>query len=217
MITTSKLQYIKDNIYIPEVGDYTDADDNNSEYRVAGLGYDGDYFIGDTCMTIHKDHYDAFVSFLKNLPDKQDFADSNTLPYRRDDTVVGSPCITGIYYIDPNTRKGFLVGYDEFPVICLPTNEDCYFEDCQNWTVEDEVIETDVHQALASSLGGMLVESKVIKDQAYGLEAEGVAFQLFRNRFPNVSEPDILSVDPDDKVTYFDMPQEDIEWLGEHS
>ncbi|MEH7349542.1 hypothetical protein [Gottfriedia acidiceleris] len=38
MITTSKLLYIQDNIYIPIADDYADAEDKTSEYMIVDDG-----------------------------------------------------------------------------------------------------------------------------------------------------------------------------------
>lgn len=213
-ITTAKLQYIKDNIYIPEVGDHTDAHDNKSQYRVVDVWDDNHYRNPHFCLIIHVDHYDSFVAFINSLPDGQQFTDSQTYPYQRCDDVIGEPYTTGIYYFDPTTGQSTLVGYDDYPVICLDANKDCYFDGCESWNDEDSIIETDVHKVTTNSFGDLLVESKFIPDQTYGLETESVAFRLYKEKHPEISEPDVLSVNPNDKINYFDMPQNDIQWLS---
>lgn len=210
--TASKLQYIKDNIYIPEEGEWVEIYNDKHNYCVAYSCYDEHYLIPESLGIIKEAFYDKFMEFYKNLEDTQPFADGTTFPFVRDDTVVGPGLTTRIFYKSEVRGEMILVGYDEYPVICTESNGDCYFEGCEDWTVEDEVVKTDVHQVLASSLGGKLVEAKIIEGQAYGLEAEGRGYQLFRDEYPN-TDPDVMSVDPFDKVDYFDMPKEDIQWL----
>ncbi|MEK1828810.1 hypothetical protein AAAC51_06575 [Priestia megaterium] len=97
MITSSKIHYIKDNIYIPKAGEFTDADDNKSDYKIFDVWEDEHYLIPEVCMIVHKDHYEPLKAFLNSLPRFEQGLDTQTTPYRRTDTVIGPALTTQIF------------------------------------------------------------------------------------------------------------------------
>lgn len=134
-ITTSKIKRIKENMHIPNAGDEI------SGYRVVDVWDDEHYLIPEICLIIQKDHYDGFMQFVNGLPEYQQFVDSDTSPYKRTDDVVGPGYTTQIFYTDPATQRTVLVGFDDYPVICLDNNQGCYQDNCENWSVEDTLFE----------------------------------------------------------------------------
>ena len=135
IITTSKLKRIQENIQIPTAGE------NIGDYKVVDVWEDGHFLIPEICLIIVKKHYEGFIKFLNSLPEFQQFADCDTSPYKRTDDVVGPGYTTQIFYTDPETQVTVLVGFDDYPVICLDSNKDCYLDNCEQWSVEDVIYE----------------------------------------------------------------------------
>ncbi|MEK3955776.1 MULTISPECIES: hypothetical protein [unclassified Psychrobacillus] len=138
MPTAKTIQEIKDNMVVPESYAIVRIKGEDREYHVCDIFEDDHYLLPETCMMVVVEHFQLFMEFMKNLPDMQQFADGDTLPYWRDDTVVGPGETTRIFYKDVNTERKVLVGYDDYPVICLELNSKHYVNESEKWTAEDK-------------------------------------------------------------------------------
>lgn len=138
MPTAKTIQEIKDNMVVPESYAAVKINREAREYHICDIFKDEHYIFPETCMMVVKEHFQLFMEFMNKLQDIQQFSDGDTLPYWRDDAVVGPGEATRIFYKDLNTERKILVGYDDYPVICLELNSKHYVNESEKWTKEDK-------------------------------------------------------------------------------
>lgn len=199
-------------------------------YQIVDVWDDDVFFISEQCRLVRREYYADLNSFVKNHPDES-YLDIEGTPYIRSDQICGPGLATELFYQDSSTGEKVLIGYDDYPVVCLENNKKVYFDDCEWWGRDenDTIVQTEIYTANASSLGSVYVEVKInpfdLQEENHDLddvrnhtrsEAEDIAFRYFREEY-GVSNPDVWSVDPDDEVDkkdYRHLDLDDVLWLG---